>query len=517
MTAPSTEPSTDLWAGFDTLVADESAAPAWDEPIPLTGRRELPSFPATVFPRWLQEFTEAVAEETQTPVDLPGCFALATLATAAGGRAVVQVRGNWREPTNLFVVVALPPANRKSAVVAAMTDPLYEAEKQLKIAATPAIIEAAMTARLAKEAADNATKKAAGASPDERDELIREAVSLAETAETVAIPTEPQLLADDATAETVTSRMAEQGGRIAVMSAEGDIFDIIAGRYSKDPNMGVFLKGHAGDRLRVDRQTRKEYIDHPALTMGISPQPEVLRDIGRVKGFRGRGLLGRFLYALPASLVGQRKVITDPVPADVAATYERNVIALTLALADWTDPAVLQLTPEADAALLAFQERLEPQLAARGGALGHLADWAGKLAGATARIAGLLHLAEHLDDGHTQPVSEATMHAAITLADYFTLHALAVFDVMGADPTVNRARTLLDVLRENQWSEVSRRDLFAKLSRAEFPTVEDLEPAADLLEEHGYLRSYVPERTGKRGRPPKPRYQVHPRLRESPT
>ncbi|GAA3010945.1 hypothetical protein Sfulv_31820 [Streptomyces fulvorobeus] len=55
---------------------------------------------------------------------------------------MVHVRGNWREPTNLYTVVALPPGNRKSAVFALLTNPLYEAEKQLKAAMKPVIVEA---------------------------------------------------------------------------------------------------------------------------------------------------------------------------------------------------------------------------------------------------------------------------------------------------------------------------------------------------------------------------------------
>ncbi|MEV7594397.1 DUF3987 domain-containing protein [Streptomyces sp. NPDC089922] len=66
--------------------------------------------------------------------------------------------------------------------------------------------------------------------------------------------------------------------------------------------------------------------------------------------------------------------------------YESNDLALTLWLAEWTDPAVIQLSPEADNALITYQQRVEPQLAARGGALGHIANWAGKLAGAVARL-----------------------------------------------------------------------------------------------------------------------------------
>ncbi|MDT0476458.1 YfjI family protein [Streptomyces sp. DSM 41014] len=511
----------DLWVGLPTLQdppgEDDTAPDVWEDPIPLTGRRERPPFPAHVFPAWLGEFATAVAEETQTPVDLAGSVALAVLATAAGGRSVVHVRGNWREPTNLYTVVALPPANRKSAVFALLTNPLYEAEKQLKSAMKPVIVEAELTARLAKEAADRAAAKAASADSDKRDEIVATAVGLAQTADTLTVPAEPVLLADDSTPETVTSLMAEQGGRLSVMSAEGGIFDIIAGRYSGAPNMEVFLKGHAGDRLRVNRQTRREYIDAPALTIGLAVQPDVLKDIGKVKGFEGRGLLARFLYSLPVSTVGDREIITDPVPEETAAAYSARVIDLTLSLAEWTDPAVIQLSPEADAALIAYQRRIEPKLKARGGTLGHISNWAGKLAGATARMAALLHLAEHGGGGYAHPVTADTMNAAIELGQYYTAHALAAFDAMGADNTTARAHSVLETLRTHRWSEVSKRDLMVKLSRSEFPTAADLDPPLNLLEDHGYVRAQPVVPTGGRGRPPSPRYLIHPRLTDPTT
>lgn len=487
---------------------------AWAEPVPLSHRAALPPFPTHALPGWLADFTAALAEETQTPVDLSGALALAVLAAAAGGRVVVRVRGRWQEPTNLYVVVALPPANRKSAVFEAMTGPLYEAEKLLATAAASQIVEAELTVRMAREAADRAAAKAASAEGPERDTLVAEALDLAQTAEALTVPPRPRLLADDATPEVIATLLAEQGGRLAVLSAEGGIFDIIAGRYSGTPNMEVFLKGHAGDRLRVDRRARQEYIEAPALTMGLAVQPTVLQDIGKNRGFDGRGLLARFLYVLPESLVGYRNINPDPIPEDVSTRYEENVTALTLSLADATETVVLQLTHESTAALTDYAERLEPQLRARGGRFGHISKWAGKLVGTAARIAGLLHLADQLEAGFGQPVGAATMDAAIDLAEYFAQHALAVFDLMSADATQARARTVLEVLAANRWESVSRRDLFTKLSRCEFPTVADLESATALLEEHGYLRTDTPPRTGKRGRPPAPRYLIHPRVRD---
>jgi len=77
--------------------------------------------------------------------------------------------------------------------------------------------------------------------------------------------------------------------------------------------------------------------------------------------------------------------------------YRQNMLKL-LRLAPGTDqegkPAPHQLTmaPEAQNALRDFEKWVEPQLAGLG-ALGNMTDWAGKLVGATARIAGNLHVA----------------------------------------------------------------------------------------------------------------------------
>ncbi|MCW2873423.1 MAG: primase [Streptomyces oryziradicis] len=251
-----TTPDNDLWAGFDDLTAEDITGPMWDEPVPLSTRRDLPPFPVDALPEWLGAMMAAVAEETQTPVDLAGCLALAVVATAAGGRATVCVRGSWREPVNLYTAVALDPGNRKSAVFALMVRPLLAAERTLVELSGPVRAEAETTARLAKAAADKAAAKAANAEPDKRDQLTAEAVSLAQSADEYTIPARPQLVTDDVTPESLGTLLYEQRGRISVLSAEGDIFDIIAGRYSGKPNLGIFLKGHAGDMVRVNRMGR---------------------------------------------------------------------------------------------------------------------------------------------------------------------------------------------------------------------------------------------------------------------
>ncbi|MEN3614450.1 DUF3987 domain-containing protein [Plantactinospora sp. ZYX-F-223] len=512
-------------AGTDTDVAeivatgrailDQAAAGSqWSPLIPLGDRRHLPDFPGYVLPEWVADMVYGVAEFTQTPVDLAGCIALAALSTAAGGRAEVEVRGSWREPTNLFTVVVLPPGSRKSAVFAAMIGPLLAAEKALVERTKPAIVEAELAARVAGKTAEKAANAAANADQSGRDTLLAEATAAAMNADAVTVPVLPQLVADDVTSEEAASLLAEQGGRLAVLSPEGGIFATIAGRYSGTPNLEVFLKGHAGDMLRVNRRSRApEHVEHPALTLGLAVQPDVLRDIADMPGFRGKGLLARILFSLPENTVGRRKVGADPVTEQVASAYTANLGALVMTLAEWTDPAVLPLTPEANERVLDIERQVEPRLAP-GGAWGHVVDWGSKYTGAVVRLAGLIHLAEHLRDGWGKPIQAETVERAGLLGAYFAAHALAAFDDMGADKSTRYARLVLAWIERTTATTFTKRELYRGV-RSQIPSAADLDPVLSLLEIHGYLRQLdPPARTGA-GRPASPSFLVHPEVHRS--
>ena len=128
--------------------------------------------------------------------------------------------------------------------------------------------------------------------------------------------------------------------------------------------------------------------------------------------------MARFLYSLPASLVGHRQPGAPPVPTAVADRYslELQALAASLTTPGSDDPTVLTLDSQAGDLLLDLERDLEPRLAADSGDLAHLAGWAAKLAGATCRLAALLHLAGHLRDGWAQPISPDTLAGAIRLA-----------------------------------------------------------------------------------------------------
>jgi hypothetical protein len=317
------------------------------------------------------------------------------------------------------------------------------------------------------------------------------------------------LYSDDATVEVLTSLLCEQGGRMAVLSPEGEIFSIAAGRYSGAPNFAVLKKGHAGEEMRVDRMGREsEHIDAATVTLGICTQPGVLAELGDTPQFRDQGLLGRLLYALPDSLLGHRKNRPDPMPADQEATYRTSMKALVLSLARLTEPTTLTFTPDAHDAITQLLADTEPRFRPDGD-LAHMTDWGGKLVGATVRIAGLLHLAKHLRDGWNRPITADTFADAADIGEYFTTHAKAAYDAIGADPATADAKALLDWARNTGRTRFAARDAQPPL-RARFKKITDLEPALRVLETHGWIRRLPsPPRTG-RGRPAAPTYEVHP-------
>ncbi|SDH02596.1 YfjI family protein [Pseudonocardia oroxyli] len=496
---------------------DQPTAQGWDaDPTPLTPRRLAPPFPVDALPTWVADMVMAVAEFTQAPLDLPGCLALAALSTAAGGRAEIEIRPGWREPLNLYTVVAMPPGSRKSAVFAAMTAPLLDAERQLIDRARPRMVEAELARKMAAKEAERRTIEATNVrDPAARAEALNAAAEYTLEAEK-PVPALPRLIADDITTEAAASLLAEQRGRLAVLSAEGGIFSTLAGRYSSGvPNLEVFLKGHAGDLLRVDRKGRPaEHVESPALTLGLALQPEVLQDIARMPGFRGRGLLARILYSLPENTVGRRQVGAPAVPAPIDKTYTSRLTRLVMLLADHDEPQRLRLSKEADREVLDLERRLEPRLAPHAD-LAHMTDWASKLNGAIARLAGLLFLADVLPTGWGEPIPPRHLDAAARLGHYFLGHALAVFDEMAADPETDDARHVLDWILRTGRTEFSRREAFSALSRLRFRKVADLDPALQTLAEHGFLRQLEPPPGTRAGRPASPRWEVHPASAES--
>ena len=488
----------------------------WPELTPLREEAgEPPRFPAEALPPWLRHMVEGVAEATQTPPELAGSVGLAVLALAGGGKALVAPQPGWTEPLNLFFAVALPPGCRKSAVFSAMIGPLVAWEKRERERMVPELERAKTAREIIEKRLSNLKRKAAEGDASAE----REALKLSEEMAVTSLPTSPRVFASDATPEAVARLLSEQEGRLGIFSAEGgEMIAVAAGRYSKNDatNMEVFLKGHAGDALRVDRANRERapiILDHPALTVALCVQPSVLAAAWEHDEFDNRGLLARFLYALPKNPLGTRNVGPAAIPHTVSRSYKNAVLALLNLLKVEDEHGNLRrlaVTDEAHGLLLDLMRRLEPELGP-GGKYEYMTGWAGKLAGAVARIAGGLHLAG--DPEAVAPwdkrITGDTMRAALALGEFYAAHAERAYRTFGGTPEARTAARVLDWIKRNCLSTFPERDCYRVLG---IRSRDLIEPLA-LLSETGHVRpacDVEDESEGQPGRKPSRTWEVNP-------
>jgi hypothetical protein len=509
--------------GIDDMVAEagpdrvldliESAPPAdsqtdWDDPIPLQDRK-VPPIRVDRIPGALGNMVQAVSQATETPVELAALIGAAAVSACVAGKVRVQVEQGYSEPINLYAAAAAESGNRKTAVLNYMTRPFVDYECAEAKRLEPEI-KRAMNKRRIMEARIEWLRKRAAKAP--LDSTVAAEIADAEDL-LPAVPPQPRLWMQDMTPEVLAVEMQQQGGRMAILSDEGGLFDMLAGRYTGSPNFDLINQAHSGSPVRVNRISRPAvFLRHPVLSIGISPQPDVLQHLADTPQFRGRGLLARFLFAIPASPLGNRSLEFKPCPAGIAQAYRElieRLLRLSPPVSDevW-QPWALTLSADAYKCWKAFQREVET-LIREGGKLQYLRDWASKLPGATARLAGVFHCVV-ADPAETPGISRETMDQAIDLATPLIDHALAAFDLMGRDPTVEDARKILAWVERERQQEFVLRDCF-RAHQSRFGRVDRIRPALHLLIEHGYLRLTTTPKVAYR---PSERFQANPQIWE---
>ncbi|WP_370360043.1 YfjI family protein [Catenulispora sp. MAP12-49] len=459
---------------------------------------------------------EAAAEQFQVPVDLAAMTALGIISASVGGRRRIKVRPGWDETTSLWVAGLAGSSELKSPLIRKLSAPIRDAEKALQIERKDEIEELEQDRRIAESQMKAAEARAGTAKTENaRKEATADAKAARQRlAEIGQVPKPPRIIFGDLTPEIAAKRCAEQGGRIAIISAEGGTLEMMSGGYSKDqPNINFFLNAYSGDSEPVDRITRETILsDEAHVAMALLFQPAVLDGLARKHGkLQGKGLFGRYLYTLPVSRVGSRIESADPVPANVDNAYARRIEDLIDKVWD-SDSDTIEFTTEAAKVLATYRASIEPRLGPQGDLRG-IGEWAGKLAGNCARVAALLAL---FDNPGCREIDDKHVNKAVNLGPYLIAHAKRIYELMGRkeeDETLDVARDALAWIRHrtNPLQDFTKRDMQRGLSRR-IASADQVQDALDLLAEAGWVAVQpAPERAeGQGGRPPSPRYDVHP-------
>ena len=477
----------------------------WEQPIRFDSQK-LPTFPINALPEHLAAFVDASAQSLQVPADMMAMLSLGALGVACGGRFKTSVVNGYNEPCNLFICTVAGPAERKSAGFNLALQPIKDYERKTAAEKRGEIAQKQAEYQALEKALQFAQNKASRVPLHEREYWLQQVRQHGERLDSFVVPASPLLMVDDTTGPRLAQILADNGSA-AVCSSEGGVFASMGSEQVTD----LYLKGHAGDPIRIERVTRSAtYVDEPALTVVLTVQPHVLRGLAAKKEFRGKGLLARFCYSIPRSLMGRRKVCPSPVPHEITDAYNKTIQTI---LERQKARTTLTLSAEALEVWMRFCEHLEPRLGDRGD-LAIIRDWGGKASGLVIRIASLLHVAKDTLHPNDISISAETISSAVRIVEYLTEHAKAAFSEMGADPIVDDAKYVLNWLSQNAEPRMSARDIFQGV-KARLKRMDTLRKVLRVLAQHGYVRFAEQPKGSGRGRRPSPIYEVHPSLWET--
>ncbi len=504
----------------DSLCSMAEEAPEYDPtdwltPSPLSPSPEVQTaFPCEVLTPWLGDMVKEVSVSMQTPPALAGSVGLGIISLCFSGVVEVYPQSDWKEPLNLYVSVALPTGCRKTPVYDMMKAPLLDWEKTERDRLKPLITKRNADLRILSKR----LKKKENLAVREDDDVWKEAVQISHEIEDLTIPKYPVLFTSDVTAEATVRLLTEQGGRLGIMSSEGgEIKDIIMGRYTNNgkSNMEVFLKGHSGDSIRVHRASPDRepiILDNPVLNMVLCFQPTVLESIWESRELQDRGLRARFLWSLPPNPLGHREQNPPGVSKSVKDLYHKTITTIldTYRTTDpFKTPHQLSLSTDAKAYLDEFRRELEPELGL-GGRYVSNGGWASKLPGAIVRIAGLIHLANHVSEKEpwNRPINADTMNAAIRIGEYYQDQLDQIQGEYCKTPEVQIEHRILKWIKRHEKSRFSTHDAYYSLGMK----VDDIQAPLELLEAQNYIRKVTTDSGKRSGRKSSQEWEVNPEL-----
>ncbi|HEV2613239.1 MAG TPA: YfjI family protein [Gammaproteobacteria bacterium] len=473
-------------------------ADAWDDPI-FFNEYDTPDIPACLLPGVFHDFAQALAESVEIPEALCVMAVLGVISSVTSKFCKVSPFEGWEEPVNIYTLIALPPANHKSIVLARCKEPLveWEQEQEEKFRAK---IKQHLSERKTQEKIIEGLRTKASKIEDlnEQQKLIHEITAKESALEDA--PVAPQLFVNDVTPESLTTILSEQRGRLAIFSDEGGVLETLGGLYSNGAaNVDILLKGIDGGEIRVRRKDKSISLI-PYLTMVLAVQPIIIQNLISKQAYTGNGMVERFLYVLPNSKLGYRTHDKPALRKELRSTYSAKIKAF---LDEISAEKIFTLTPDAKNAWKQFQREIEIELRPDG-KLGNCQGWGGKICGFALRIAGLLHVAEHgtrLDEINSQ-----TMNRAIAISELLIPHTLAAFGLMAMDEATEDAKWIWEWILARGQLTFTKSEILMRTRNKKLGKTERLTKALKVLRNRNLISDAAILPTRK----PTSLYHVHP-------
>ncbi|AFV77079.1 hypothetical protein Theos_2082 [Thermus oshimai JL-2] len=435
------------------------------EPTPLeelTGEEPAP-FPGGVLPEVLEAFLKPFSEQLGIRYDVPAMTALGLASGLLAGRYKVRPdprNPTWGEGINLWVAIIAPTGNKKTPVLKALAEPLYELEQAFheEFEAKRRIWELEREAWKAKK-------------PEERGPEPKE-------------PKPWQVVVEDTTKEALVRALQVNRGLVAVFDELTSLFATWQ-MVNRVADRAFWLKAYSGGYHREDRMSRETtLLREPALAVVGFVQPGPFRQIvlkALEEGEGADGLLQRFIL-----VQGGLTPWPEERPMIESQVYHAyQVFMKGLWREPQAPPVALTFDPEAQKLWYEWEDEVEREIrnedlpeAWRG--------YLGKRLGLTARLAGVLSVLW----GEKGVISEDSLLRAISLVEWAETHAKRVWRRarIGDVSTLTRvASKLLERARQGSLPKEITARWLVRQGFAGLETSREASKVLSALEREGWL------------------------------
>ena len=429
-----------------------------------------PSFHPEWLPDTLRAMCEAMAANLSVPLDLPACIGLGIASACGCGKIRLNIRDDWTEAGQLYMLVVMDSGSAKTPTFKKLTDILFQTQVEENQRRVVQIKQDEAEVEVLKAEKAEAIKKRNTAKARELAEKI---------ANFPAVYPMRRFIGSNVTPEAYPEIMLENNGATAILDDEGDLFELLAGRYQDAPTLDPFLKGYNGSPLESHRRGRPSIVVPKAnLSVLILAQPFVVDGVFADSRMVGKGLVPRFLIARPEPL--REYGPEPPISAKLKADYEAAVCKMM-----GVGTHCFTLSAEAQRLFMEFRdERREKQFD----------DWdalrqfgfTGKMEANLARIACALKLWSGVNNDE---ITAQQMRNAISINRYFIGHTL---HMLGPTAKLSeRARLVLDHLCQTGSRVVNERDVKQSMTKKKgFRNAAAVDQAITELVENGFVKRY---------------------------
>ena len=453
-------------------------------------KSELPTFPITVFPEWIQNYCKDLANTEQVPIDMVAMMLLTTFSCACMKKVTIQITKSWKQDLNLFVLTLAPSGSNKSGVVSKLRKPIIEYEQIYnefnKDTLDAQINEWEVNEMKLKEVKKKLAKPDIEASVRQQHSAQMELISR----ELKGLkPSELRLLCEDATVEKIAHLMHHNDGKIAIIEPEGHgFFQRIQGQYSNSSNFDIILKSDEDDAFRVDRisNEREDFkIYKPRMTIGLACQPSVVQNLKAE--LYGTGLFARFLISNSVHKFKPRKLNNDEPNLNLQKFYSKAINDL-LAL---KEERTLSFTDDAYTVFNTIYNEIQKELFH-----GDLTDengksFGGKFAGRVARIIAIIHVMGFTGyDEIPIKINHETVERCEPLIEYFISHKVAFHATLSETEEERAYRDVLKKIADfmNGQKTVNGSEFHQKRMRRQYPKAHQFKDLLLAMESEQFIK-----------------------------